>query len=367
MKQLITFIKKEFHHILRDTRSMLVLIGLPIVQLLLFGFAITTEVRNANIAILDNSKDEVTQSIITKIESSQYFNIDRTISTNEQIEKSFKSGRIKLAVVFQPNFQNELSHSNKAQLQIIADATDPNQATTLTNYISSIVRDYQNELDQQNKLPYTIKTEMRMLFNPQLKGAYTSVPGVMGMILLLISAMMTSIAIVREKELGTMEILLVSPMQPGLVIISKVIPYFIISLINVATILILSVFVLGLPIEGSLFLLIASTIIYIFCALSLGILISTVTETQQAAMLISLLGLMLPVVMLSGYAYPIANMPTILQILSNLVPAKWYIIIVKNIMIKGIGIEQIWKEILILLAMTATFLIISIKRFKIRL
>ena len=357
MKQLITFIKKEFHHILRDTRSMLVLIGLPIVQLLIFGFAITTEVRNANVAILDNSKDEITQDIITKIESSQYFDIERTISTNEQIEKSFKLGKIKLAIVFQPNFQNKLSHSNKAQLQIIADATDPNQATTLTNYISSIVMDYQNEMNKQNKLPYTIKTEMRMLYNPQLKGAYTSVPGVMGMILLLISAMMTSIAIVREKELGTMEILLVSPMKPWLVVISKVIPYFIISLINVATILLLSVFVLGLPIEGSLFLLIASTIIYIFCALSLGILISTVTETQQAAMLISLLGLMLPVVMLSGYAFPIANMPTILQVLSNLVPAKWYIIIVKNIMIKGIGVEQIWKELLILLAMTGTFLL----------
>ncbi|MBK6914512.1 MAG: ABC transporter permease [Ignavibacteriales bacterium] len=367
MEQLITFIQKEFHHILRDTRSMLVLIGLPIVQLLIFGFAITTEVRNANIAILDNSKDEVTQSIITKIESSQYFDIDRSITSNDQIEEAFKSGKIKLAIVFQQNFQNELSHSNKAQLQIIADATDPNQATTLTNYLSSIVRDYQNELNRQNKLPYTINTEMRMLYNPQLRGAYTSVPGVMGMILLLISAMMTSIAIVREKELGTMEILLVSPMQPWLVVISKVIPYFIISLINVATILILSVFVLGLPIEGSLFLLTASTIIYIFCALSLGILISTITETQQAAMLISLLGLMLPVVMLSGYAFPIANMPTILQILSNLVPAKWYIIIVKNVMIKGIGIEQIWKELLILLAMTGTFLIISIKRFKIRL
>lgn len=367
MKQLITFIQKEFHHILRDTRSMLVLIGLPIVQLLIFGFAITTEVRNANIAILDDSKDEVTQSIITKIESSQYFDIDRSITSNDQIEEAFKSGKIKLAIVFQQNFQNELSHSNKAQLQIIADATDPNQATTLTNYLSSIVRDYQNELNRQNKLPYTINTEMRMLYNPQLRGAYTSVPGVMGMILLLISAMMTSIAIVREKELGTMEILLVSPMQPWLVVISKVIPYFIISLINVATILILSVFVLGLPIEGSLFLLTASTIIYIFCALSLGILISTITETQQAAMLISLLGLMLPVVMLSGYAFPIANMPTILQILSNLVPAKWYIIIVKNVMIKGIGIEQIWKELLILLAMTGIFLIISIKRFKIRL
>lgn len=346
---------------------MLVLIGLPIVQLLIFGFAITNEVRNTNIAILDNAKDEATQNIITRIESSQYFDIDRALITNQQIESAFKTGKIKLAVVFAQNFQSELAHTNKAQIQLIADATDPNQATTLINYASTIIMDYQNELNQINKLSYTINTEMRMLYNPQLKGAYTSVPGVMGMILLLISAMMTSIAIVKEKELGTMEILLVSPMKPWLVIIGKVIPYFIISLINVATILILSVFVLGLPIQGSLFLLIGSTVIYLFCALSLGLLISTITETQQAAMLISLLGLMFPVVMLSGYAFPVANMPLVLQVLSNLVPAKWYIIIVKGVMIKGIGITQIWKELLILLTMTVIFLIISIKRFKIRL
>lgn len=367
MKQLLTFIKKEFHHILRDTRSLLVLLGLPIVQLLIFGFAITNEVRNTNIAILDNAKDAATQNIITRIESSQYFDIDRTLITSQQIEKAFKTGKIKVAIVFQPNFQNELAHANKAQIQIIADATDPNQATTLINYASSIIMDYQSELNQQNNIPYTIKTEMRMLYNPQLKGAYTSVPGVMGMILLLISAMMTSIAIVKEKELGTMEILLVSPMKPWLVILSKAIPYFIISLINVATILILSVFVLGLPIQGSLVLLILATVIYIFCALSLGLLISTITETQQAAMLISLLGLMMPVVMLSGYAFPIANMPIVLQVLSNVVPAKWYIIIVKGVMIKGIGLSQIWIELLILLAMTALFLTISVKRFKIRL
>ena len=367
MKQLLTFIRKEFHHILRDTRSLLILVGLPIVQLLLFGFAITTEVRNANIVILDASKDEATQNIITKIESSDYFNIDRTISDNKEIEEAFRSGKIKLAIIFQQNFQSELVHSGKAQVQILADATDPNQATTLTNYVSSIISDYQSELNQQNKLPYNISAITRMLYNPQLKGAYTSVPGVMGMILLLISAMMTSISIVKEKELGTMEVLLVSPMQPWLVIISKVIPYFIISLINVATILVLSTLILGLPIQGSLFLLSVSTIVYIFCALSLGILISTISQTQQAAMLISLLGLMLPVVMLSGYAFPIANMPWILQVLSNLVPAKWYIIIVKNIMIKGIGFELIWKELLILISMTAFFIIISIKRFKIRL
>ena len=367
MKQLMVFIRKEFHHILRDPRSLLVLLGMPIVQLLIFGFAITNETRNTNIAILDNAKDQATQNIITRIESSRYFDVDRTLASNDQIEAAFKTGKIKAAVVFQQEFQNELAHANKAQIQIITDATDPNMATTLTNYISTIVMDYQNELNQQNKLPYTINTEIRMLYNPELKGAYSSVPGVMGMILLLISAMMTSISIVKEKELGTMEILLVSPMKPALVIISKVIPYFVVSLINVATILLLSVWVLGMPIQGSIFLLIALTILYIFCALSLGLFISTITNSQQAAMIVSLIGLMLPVVMLSGYAFPIANMPVILQVLSNIVPAKWYIIIVKGVMIKGLGVFGVWKETLVLIAMTLFFIALSIKRFKIRL
>ncbi|HEY6435073.1 MAG TPA: ABC transporter permease [Ignavibacteriaceae bacterium] len=367
MKQLITFVKKEFHHILRDKRSMLVLLGLPIVQLLIFGFAITTETRNCNIAVLDNSKDEATQNIITRIESSTYFDIYETLYSNDQIEKAFKTGRIKLAIIFQPNFQNDLSHTNKAQLQIISDASDPNQANTLANYISAIVREFQQELNQNKDLPYTINTEIRMLYNPQLKGEYSSVPGVMGMILLLISAMMTSISIVKEKELGTMEVLLVSPMKPAIVITSKVIPYFIVSLVNVVTILLISNFVFGIPIHGSFILLSFITIIYIICALSLGILISTVTSSQQAAMIISLMGLMLPVVMLSGYAFPVANMPLILQIISNIVPAKWYIIMVKDVMIKGIGISEIWNELLIILGMTMFFLIVSIKRFKVRL
>ena len=367
MNQLITFIKKEFHHILRDKRSMLVLLGLPIVQLLIFGFAITTETRNCNIAILDNSKDEATQNIITRIESSTYFDINRTLSSNDQIGKVFKTGHIKLAVVFQSNFQNDLLHTNKAQIQIITDASDPNQANTLANYVSAIVMDYQKELNQNKELPYTINTEIRMLYNPQLKGEYSSVPGVMGMILLLISAMMTSISIVKEKEIGTMEVLLVSPMKPSVIIVSKVIPYFIVSLVNVITILLISNFVFGIPIQGSFILLSFITIIYIICSLALGILISTVTSSQQAAMIISLMGLMLPVVMLSGYAFPIANMPWILQIISNIIPAKWYIIMVKDVMIKGIGFFEIWQELIIILGMTMFFLMLSIKRFKVRL
>jgi ABC-2 type transport system permease protein len=367
MKQLLTFIKKEFHHILRDKRSMLVLLGLPIVQLLIFGFAITTETRNCNIAILDNSKDEATQNIITRIASSTYFDIERTLTTNDQIDNEFKTGRIKLAIIFPPNFQNDLSHTNKAQIQIITDASDPNQANTLANYVSAIIMDYLRELNQNKELPYTINTEIRMLYNPQLKGEYSSVPGVMGMILLLISAMMTSISIVKEKEMGTMEVLLVSPMKPSVIIVSKVIPYFIVSLVNVITILLMSNFVFAIPIQGSFILLSFVTIIYIICALALGILISTVTSSQQAAMIISLMGLMLPVVMLSGYAFPIANMPWILQIISNIIPAKWYIIMVKDVMIKGIGLFEIWQELLIILGMTTFFLVLSIKRFKVRL
>lgn len=367
MKQLLSFVKKEFNHILRDRRTMLVLFGMPVIQLIIFGFAITTEVRNAKIAILDNSKDEMTQLLINRIESTEYFQIERTINKSDQIESAFKSGKIKLAIVFQPNFQNELLHTNKAQIQIISDATDPNQATTLANYVSAVVMDYQNELMELSKLPLTIETELRMLYNPQLKGAYTSVPGVMGLILLLVSAMMTSISVVREKEFGTMEILLVSPMKPWLVIISKAIPYFILSIVNVVTILLLSATLLDMPIHGSLILLTSVTVLYILCALSLGLLISTVTNSQLAAMLISLVGLMLPVVMLSGYAFPVANMPDILQWIANLSPAKWFIIIIKNVMIKGMGPEGIWKETIVLIVMTTTFILISIKRFKIRL
>lgn len=367
MKQLFSFVKKEFNHILRDRRTMLVLFGMPIVQLIIFGFAITTEVRNVKIAVLDNSKDEITQRLITRIESTEYFQIEKAINNSNQIESAFKSGKIKLAIVFQPNFQNELFHTNRAQMQIISDATDPNQATTLANYLSAVVADFQNELIEPNKIPHSIETEIRMLYNPQLKGAYTSVPGVMGLILLLISAMMTSISVVRERELGTMEILLVSPMKPWLVIVCKAIPYFILSIVNVITILILSTTLLEMPINGSLVLLFSVTILYILCALSLGLFISTVANSQLAAMLISLVGLMLPVVMLSGYAFPIANMPDVLQWLANLSPAKWFIIIIKNIMIKGVGINGIWKETLVLVVMTLFFILISIKRFKIRL
>lgn len=367
MKQFITFIKKEFLHVFRDKKTLLMLFGLPIVQIVLFGFALTNEIKNAKIILVDNAKDIASQQIIAKIEASRYFEIEKTPLSYKEIEAAFKKENIKLAVVFPSGFYNNLLHSNKAQLQIVADASDPNTATTLTNYINSIITDYQQELTYLNSMPYRILPETRMLYNPALKGAPNFVPGVMALVLMLVCVMMTSISIVREKELGTMEILLVSPFRPILVVLSKAIPYLVLSLINLTVILLLSVFVLGLPVKGSLLLLIAESTLFIITALSLGLLISTATASQQAAMLLSMMGMLLPTMLFSGFMFPIENMPVPLQVIANIVPAKWFYDIAKSIMIKGLGFFDIWKETLVLIVMTIAFLVISIKKFKIRL
>lgn len=367
MKQFTAFVKKEFYHILRDRRTLLFMFGLPVVQILLFGFALSNEVKNAKIAIFDPSQDEATQTLVARMDASRYFTVVRNISSDAEIEAVFRKGQAKLVVVFPTNFREELLHTNAAQIQLVADATDTNTATTITNYAASIIRDYQDELLGTMKLPYTIKVETRMLYNPQLKSAFNFVPGVMAMVLMLLSALMTSVAIVREKEMGTMEILLVSPMKPLLVVLTKAIPYLVLSFINVIVILLLSVFVLEMPINGSLILLLLECLLYIFASLALGLLISSATNSQQVAMFISLVGLMMPTIIFSGFMFPIENMPIPLQIISNVIPAKWFYIIVKSVMIKGLGLFAIWKETLILVGMTVFLLGISVARFKVRL
>jgi ABC-2 type transport system permease protein len=367
MKQFATFLKKEFAHVLRDRKTLLILFGMPIMQILIFGFALTNEVKNAKILIVDNAKDLATQKIIGRIEASSYFQIDEAMMSAKQIDAAFRKGNIKVAVVFPAGFHNELLHQRNAQIQVIADASDPNTANTLTNYISSIVRDYQIEVDGTNVIPYSIEPQTRMLYNPQLKGVHNFVPGVIALVLMLVCVMMTAVSIVREKETGTMEILLVSPFKPIMVLISKAIPYLILSLVNVSSILLLSVFVLEVPVNGSIWLLFAESTLFIITCLTLGIFISVKTSSQQVAMLISLMGMLLPTILFSGFMFPIENMPKALQIFSNVVPAKWFYIIVKSIMIKGVGFSAIWKETLILVGITLFLLVVSLKNFKIRL
>ncbi len=367
MRQFLFFIRKEFLHVWRDLRTMLILFGMPLMQILIFGFALTNEVKNTRIGILDNSNDETTQAITRQLEASRYFDVVENISSNAKLVSSFQTGTIKLAVVFPDHFQEQFLHNKLVQIQLIGDATDPNTANTLINYASAIIMDYQHGLRNQAQIPYSINTEMRMLYNPQLKGSYNFVPGVMAMVLMLVCAMMTSISIVREKEMGTMEVILVSPIVPIRVVIAKMVPYFILSAVNIASILLLSVFVLDVPIQGSLVLLVAECLLFTITVLALGLLISSAADSQQIAMLISLMGLFLPTVMLSGFMFPIENLPVPLRVIANLVPAKWFFTIVKNIMIKGVGFEHVWKETLILMGMTIFFMMVSIKKFKARL
>jgi ABC-2 type transport system permease protein len=367
MKQFLAFVKKEFFHIWRDKRTMFILLGMPVIQIIIFGFALSNEVKNSEIAVLDNSKDEATQSLIAQLDASRYFHLEKNLVDYKQVQEEFQTGRIKLAIVFPPNFQEDLLHLNKAQVQLIADASDPNVANTLTSYASSVIMDYQNRITANRQLPYTINTEMRMLYNPQLKGAFNFVPGVMAMVLLLVCTMMTAITIVKEKEMGTMEIMLVSPMKPQLVVFAKAVPYLLLSVINISSILVLSVFVLEVPINGSIVLLVAESILFTLVSLSLGLLISSGASSQQTAMFISLVALFLPTIMLSGFMFPVENMPLPLRTVSNIVPAKWYYSIVKAVMIKGLGIGGVWKETLILFGMMLFFLTMAIRRFKIRL
>jgi len=367
MKQFITFLKKEFAHVLRDKKTLLILFGMPIVQILIFGFALTNEVTNARILIVDQAQDDISQQIIAKISASRYFEIENIISDASQIDRAFQQGIIKMTIVFPANFSSNLAHENKGQIQLITDASDPNTANTLANYASNIIQDYQRETNTLISQPFEIRPEVRMLYNPQLKAVHNFVPGVMALVLMLVCVMMTAVSIVREKEMGTMEVLLVSPFKPILVMIAKAVPYLLLSLINMVTILLLSVFVLQLPVNGNILLLFGESTLFIITCLTVGIFISVQTSSQQAAMLISLMGMMLPTILFSGFMFPIENMPMPLQIFSNIVPAKWFYIIVKSIMIKGVGFSGIWKETLILAGITVFLLAVSLKTFKIRL
>ena len=367
MRQLLIFIRKEFLHVFRDRKTLLMLFGLPIAQIVLFGFALSNEIKDSNIALVDYSKDAVTTRLIGKIEASHYFDIRRSLADAQQLQSAFKKGDIKMAVIFPANFGDDLMHTGKATIQVIADASDPNKATTITNYLESIVTDYNSELAADSQQPLQIVPQMQMMYNPELRGAPNFVPGVMALVLMLVCTMMTSVAIVREKELGTMEILLVSPFKPVSIIIAKLMPNLIISVVNLVIILVLSTVFLDLPVKGSVGLLVFCSVLFILTCLSIGLLLSISAKTQQAAMMGSLMGMMLPTMLLTGFLFPIENMPVFLQVLANLVPSRWYFIIIKQVMLKGLGFASIWKETLILCGMCFVLFAISLRNFKIRL
>lgn len=355
MRTFLIFTQKEFFHIFRDVRTMMILLAMPIIQIILFGFALSTEIKNARVVVFDSSKDSYTQKIIERLDASDYFTVVGSVSTIDEIDNLFKKNEIDIVLAFGDDFA-----AGNGAVQLITDGTDPNTATMVSNYAQAIIAS-----DFMKKLPLT--DNVRLLYNPTLKSAYNFVPGVMGLIMMLLCAMMTSISIVREKERGTMEVLLVSPIHPFIIILAKVLPYLTLSMVNLASILLLSVFLLDVPISGGLVSLILFSFVFVVVALSLGLLISTIAKTQIVAMLLSGMVLLMPTVTLSGMMFPIENMPVPLQYLSSMLPARWYIEGVRKLMIQGVELHSVLKELLILCGMAFVLIVVSLKKFKIRL
>ncbi|HLW08831.1 MAG TPA: ABC transporter permease [Fermentimonas sp.] len=367
MKQFFAFVNKEFRHIIRDNRTLLIIIGMPIVEVLLFGFAINMEVQNIKVAFYDPAPDAFTADIVERINQNYYFNNLGYMQSMDDMEEAMRKGKLDLAVVFQQNFQEDLVHSGTASVQLLANSSDPNRGSISVTYATAIIAGYQQEKTELMQIPFQIQTDNRMIYNPQMKSSYMFVPGIMGLVLMIICTIMTSVSIVREKERGTMEVLLASPLKQGTMIFAKTIPYMVISFIDFIIILLLSYFVLGVPVNGSLILLFLVALIYISLTLTYGLTVSTLVDKQVNAVIFSAITAMIPVLMLSGMIFPISNMPKVLQAISAIVPARWFIDAVRKVMIQGQGLFIIWKEVLIMIGMTIFLLGVTIAKTKKRL
>lgn len=366
MKRFLEFIRKEFYHILRDKRTMLILLGIPIAQIILFGFAISTEVKDVRVAVFVPEMDNTVRRIVNDVDASEYFIVSAMETTYRDLDKVFDEGSADVALLFPTGFESRLLRGEQT-IQIVVDAVEPNAALARSNYLSSVLSTSLLQLSPDAVRPGMPDVKIRMLYNPQMKSAFNFVPGVMGLILMLICAMMTSISIVREKETGTMEVLLVSPVNTFMMIIAKAIPYFILSVVNLITILVLSVTLLQVPVNGSLFLLFGISFLFIFVALSLGMLISCIATTQVAAMLLSGMVLMMPTMLLSGMIFSLDSIPAILQYISYILPARWYIEAVRRIMIEGGGFISVANDFAILAVMAVVLISASAMLLKKRL
>ena len=351
MKQFISFIIKEAKHIVRDKRTMLILFGMPIVLMLIFGFAITTDVRNVRTVVVTSSLDHLTQRAVERLAASEYFTITASVATPQDAERLIRGQKADLAIVFSPDFA-----SKRQDMQFIVDGADPNMAQQWTNYATAVIANADASL-----------VNSKMLYNPQMRSAYNFVPAIMGMLLMLVCAMMTSISIVREKEKGTMEVLLVSPVKPLMIIVAKAIPYLVLAFAILTTILLMGRYVLGVPLQGSIVWIYVVSTIYILLALSLGLLISNIATSQLMALLLSAMVLLVPIVMLSGMLFPVESMPPVLQWISAIVPPRYYIQAMRKLMIMGVGIGEVLREVVILTAMTVLLLAVSLLKFKTRL
>lgn len=354
-----SFVKKEFLHIFRDVRTMMFVLLIPVVLMVLFGFAISTEIHNLNVAVVVPNKSESIRQAVNRLASNPYFTLIDEVA-NTDIDPVLRSGKADAVIVFDEDYDRILAQRNAGintppAIQFIIDASNTNVAQSGTAYLQQVLA--------ENHTPQQL-LNLHLLYNPQMKSAYNFVPGIMGFIFILICAMMASVSIVREKEMGTMEVLLVSPVRPFKIIMAKMIPYFMISCVNLMTILLIAHHLLHVPMSGGWWGIIVVSLIYLILSLTLGLLISTIATSQAVALLVSAMLLLLPMMMLSGMVFPLENLPTVLSPLPNIIPARWYIQAIRKLMIMGLPLSAVWSEVLIMIAMIIVLLVVALKRFK---
>ena len=368
MKEFSAFVLKEFRHIFRDRRTTLIVLVMPVVQIVLFGFAISTDVHNAVIDIVGDANDPEVRKIAGRIDGNAFLEVGEYLASPAGMDARIRKGKAKAALCFEEGFAASLGNG-KASVRIVADGTDPNTAQTVTNYVKGVLQSEQLQFNSalSGGDGFAFRPNVQLMYNPAMNSSYNFVPGVMGLILMLICSMMTAISIVMEKETGTMELVLVSPVRPFWIVLSKLTPYLVLSVVNFASVLLLAHFVMGVPVRGSIALLTLVSIVFVGASLGLGLLVSVISRTQQTAMLLCGMGLTMPTMMLSGIIFPCESMPVILQAVSDIIPAKWYIIMVKRIMIQGAGFADISVEFVVLSLMMVFLLGVSIRIFKTRL
>ena len=359
MKEFSAFVLKEFRHIFRDRRTTLIVLVMPVVQIVLFGFAISTDVHNAVVDIVGDANDPEVRRIAERIDGNACLEVGEYLDSPAGIDARIRKGKAKAAICFEEGFAAKLGNG-KASVRIVADGADPNTAQTVTSYVKGVLQSEQLQ-------SASFRPNVQLMYNPAMNSSYNFVPGVMGLILMLICSMMTAVSIVREKETGTMELVLVSPVRPFWIVLSKLTPYLVLSVVNFVSVLLLAHFVMGVPVRGSIALLTLVSLVFVGASLGLGLLVSVISKTQQTAMLLCGMGLTMPTMMLSGIIFPCESMPVILQAVSDIIPAKWYIIMVKRIMIQGAGFADIAVEFAVLFFMMVFLLCVSIRKFKTRL
>ena len=372
------FMAKEFHHILRDRRTLAILLGLPLAQVLLFGFAVRTDIRDVRVAVVDPVPDAASRSLQARFRGTDLFEVVTVIGSVTQLPGLFERGVVDQALVFPPDFEGSLRRGD-ATLQVITDATDPNTGSTMQAYASRVITAWQTAERGAGwaggigaggagaSAPLRIESRVRMRFNPTLESVNLFVPGLIAILLTIVSALMSAISLSREKERGTLEVLLVSPLRPWQIIVGKLLPYLTLGFLNMASVLLAARLVFGVPLRGSLTLLVLESLLFILASMGLGVLIAARTSSQRTAMVGALMGLMLPTLLLSGMVFPLSSMPGWLQALSNIVPGRWYLLTARGIMLKGVGIAELWQETAVLLAMTVGLIVVSIRAFDIRL